>query len=643
MRRLIAILLLLLCGRVLFCQEVKSKEIPEEVLEIIWEYAESATSDGGDTESMVEELADLYQSLLVSPLDINKATREDLERLVILNDFQIETIIDYKKEYGALLSINELYQIPGFDSKMITLLTPFIYVAPGENSPKLNLISLFKESKSQIVVRGKSTLEKQQGYTPVARREFDENPDSRYLGPPGQIYAQLKYEYTDRLKAGVTVERDGGEKGVDYKSLNISLYKTGPIERLVIGDFTARFGQGLILWNSFSMSSATEPKSLRKSEMGITPYNSTDENLSFRGIAATINIRKLKLTLIGSHRPYDARIADGAYTSLLKTGLHNTTTTLERKGSLTGSLLGTNLTYTGNKFKISESVIIYKYNLPYGGRDSLKLAKDKSLGGYGGNAGMDFYWVFDKVRLFGEVAIDHSASFAGLAGLLYSPDNRLEAAILFRDYSKNYYAPFASDERGIKASIAYYLGKYWRLSSSLEIRNDYHNVTFTANYTQEKRISYYLKLLQTEKRASLRYNINYRVTSCIRFVNRVDLTASKDDKLWIGAHIFHEAIYESKSKKVDASFRVAAFSTPVWDVRIYSYERDVLYGFSIPVYYGKGLRWYFNIHCSLLRSLDVWFKISQTRYLDRDKIGEGLDLITGPSKSEAKLQLRWRF
>ncbi|MEN6618987.1 MAG: helix-hairpin-helix domain-containing protein [Rikenellaceae bacterium] len=651
MRRLIAIALLLLGGRMLFCQEIESRQIPEEVIEIIREYAESIASEGGDTENFIEELTELYQNLLRSPLNINNASREDLERLVILNDFQIESIIDYRKEYGTLLSINELSLIAGFDSKVVKILTPFIYVAPGE-SQDLSIKSLLRDGKSQIILRGKSLIEKQLGYTPVTREEFEKNPNCRYLGLPGQIYAQFKYEYSDRLRVGFTLEKDGGETGVDYKSINISFYKTGLIDRVLIGDYSARFGQGLILWNSFSMNSSIEPRSLRKSEMGICPYNSTDENLSFRGIAATLQIKKLKVTLLGSYRPYDARVEDGLYTSLLKTGLHNTTVTRERKGSLTGSLIGSNFTFTGDKFKISGNMILYKYNLAYGGRDSLKRLKDSLSGGYGGNLSIDFYWVFDKTRLFGELASDHSGSFAWLAGLLYSPNNRFDASVLIRDYSKKYYAPFAgaisrgsipNDERGIKASAALYVGKYWRLSSSLEIINGYQDFAFTANYKQDKGTSFYLKLLQTQQRYSIRYNIDYKVIPWVRFVNRVDITASNEEKFHVGAHVFHEAVYESMSKKFNASFRVAAFSTPVWNVRIYSYERDVLYGFSVPVYYGTGVRWYFNIHLSPLRSLDVWFRISQTRYLDRNEIGEGLDLITGHSKSEVKLQIRWRF
>lgn len=288
-------------------------------------------------------------------------------------------------------------------------------------------------------------------------------------------------------------------------------------------------------------------------------------------------------------------------------------------------------------------MIIYKYNLPYGGRDTLKHSKELAPGGYGINAGADFYWVMDKIRLFGEVAIDRSASIAGLSGILFSLCNKLEMALLIREHSENYYAPFTNPEKGIQISAAYYLGKYWKLSSGLEIRSGYHNLSVTSNFNNEKGISYYFKFSKIQNRTSLRNSISYPVAHWLRFANRIDFTLAKQDKMFIGTHILHEALCESGSGKVDASFRIAAFNIPVWDARVYAYERDVLYGFSTPVCYGKGIRWYFNIHYTPLRSLDFWFKISQTRYLDRDKIGEGLDMIEGPSKSEAKLQIRWKF
>ncbi len=653
MRGLIAIALLLIGGDVLFCQSTGSRDIPEEVVRIISEYAESITAEGENRPDFIEEIIEMYQNLLVSPLNINDASRKDLERLVILNDFQIESIIDYRKEYGSILSINELLLIPGVGHDVAEMLLPFLCTGTNESKLVFKDWTFLKDSRSQILARGKWFIEKQQGYTPISREEFTKYPNSRYLGPPGQNYLQYKLSFSDKLRLALTVERDGGERGVDYSSFNVALSKTGPVEALVIGDYSARFGQGLVVWNSFSLSSSSEPRSLRKSEMGLNPYNSTDENLAMRGISTTVNLKRFKVTLFLSNRKYDARIdEDGKYTSLLRTGLHNTTTTLERRRSLKGSLLGSNISYSADRIKLGYTAILYKYNLPYGGDDPLKQFKDRYHNGYGGNAAIDIYWVLDKIRVFGEVASDHTASFAWLAGIIYSPCSRFESSFLIRDYSKNYYAPFAgavsrsvlpNDETGVKALFAFNAGKYWRLTSGVEILSGYHNVTVTACYKRDKSFAGLIKFVQTMKKYSLRYSVDYKVTKKIRFADRVDLVALDGAKLNTGIHFYHEVIYEALNKKIDMSLRLAAFNATVWDVRIYSYERDVLYGYSVPVSYGKGLRWYINIHLKPIKAFDLWLRLAQTRYLDRDITGEGPDMIKGPSKSEAKVQIMWRF
>lgn len=54
---------------------------------------------------MNEEL----QELAEHPLNLNTATREQLEQLPFLSDQLIENILYYLYKYGAMLSINELW------------------------------------------------------------------------------------------------------------------------------------------------------------------------------------------------------------------------------------------------------------------------------------------------------------------------------------------------------------------------------------------------------------------------------------------------------------------------------------------------------------------------------------------------------
>jgi len=59
-----------------------------------------------------------------------------------------------------------------------------------------------------------------------------------------------------------------------------------------------------------------------------------------------------------------------------------------------------------------------------------------------------------------------------------------------------------------------------------------------------------------------------------------------------GGAVYAELDYENESGTFRGSVRISAFYTNSWDSRLYLYERDVLYGFSIPALYGKGIRSY---------------------------------------------------
>ncbi|MEJ7586251.1 MAG: hypothetical protein WKI04_01690 [Ferruginibacter sp.] len=75
----------------------------------------------------------------------------------------------------------------------------------------------------------------------------------------------------------------------------------------------------------------------------------------------------------------------------------------------------------------------------------------------------------------------------------------------------------------------------------------------------------------------------------------------------------------------------------------YAYENDVLYSFSIPVFYEKGYRYYVNVNYDLTKKLSVWLRCAQTIYKVQTEIGSGLDEIAGNKKTEVKLQALYQF
>jgi hypothetical protein len=89
------------------------------------------------------------------------------------------------------------------------------------------------------------------------------------------------------------------------------------------------------------------------------------------------------------------------------------------------------------------------------------------------------------------------------------------------------------------------------------------------------------------------------------------------------------------------SVRLALFNTDGYDTRIYAYEDDALYSFSLPTYYGNGSRWYFNVHYRAFERIDIWLRMAQTRYFDRNSTGSDLTLINSAHRTEFKVQMRF--
>ena len=89
--------------------------------------------------------------------------------------------------------------------------------------------------------------------------------------------------------------------------------------------------------------------------------------------------------------------------------------------------------------------------------------------------------------------------------------------------------------------------------------------------------------------------------------------------------------------------RLAIFDTQDFNTRIYAYENDVLYNFSIPAYYGKGMRFYINAHWDINRKMSIWLRYANFFYSDRNVISSGLEEIQGNNKSDFRVQMRFAF
>lgn len=82
----------------------------------------------------------------------------------------------------------------------------------------------------------------------------------------------------------------------------------------------------------------------------------------------------------------------------------------------------------------------------------------------------------------------------------------------------------------------------------------------------------------------------------------------------LGGVIAQDVEYRFGRVPIVLQVRGELFHTQAWDNRIYLYENDVLYAYSIPAIYGQGGRWYVNVRYKISERLAVYFKTGQTIY-----------------------------
>ena len=112
---------------VIFAQDYDNPEYWAE--NIVAEYAQETELE--DMTLLIEDLL----SLTKHPLNINSASREDLERIFFLTDLEIENILYKRYVNGPFLTIYELQAVEGLGIKTIKLLQPLIRFGPVEATP----------------------------------------------------------------------------------------------------------------------------------------------------------------------------------------------------------------------------------------------------------------------------------------------------------------------------------------------------------------------------------------------------------------------------------------------------------------------------------------------------------------------------
>lgn len=661
-----------------------AQEIPattEQQLENLTDATEEETED--DT-----YLQDL-EKFKKSPLNLNTADANELAQLRVLNDLQIANLIAYRNLFGKLLSIYELQAVPSWDINTIRKIVPFVTTkAPAALQDEAG--KRFRDGDHSLLVRVSQVLEKSKG--------FDHSTSgTKYLGSPQRVFIRYRYNYKNLLQFGLVADKDAGEQvfkgaqknGFDFYSFHLFARKIGIIQSLAVGDFTVNMGQGLIQWQSLAFKKSADILGIKRQSAVLRPYSSAGEFYFHRGAGITIQKNKMEATVFASVRKLSGNfVADTVnnedfVSSLLTSGYHRTNSEIDDRGNLVQTAFGGNISYKTNRWQIGINGIAYHFSLPVQKRDEpYNLYAINGNNWY--NTSVDYSYTYKNLHLFGEAAMDKNFNKAFLNGLLISVDPRADVSFVHRYIQPAYQAvngnaftenTYPTNEKGFYTGITIRPSIGWRVDAYADIFTfpwlkylvdaPSHGAEFLVQvtYAPNREVEMYTRFKNETKqqnqpgntsvtnylvplpKKNWRVQVSYKLNTVVTLRNRAEIVwyDNKGVNKSNGFLTFFDFIYKPMLKPYSGVLRLQYFETDDYNSRIYAYENDVLYSYSIPGFYDKGYRYYLTANYDISKKLSVWFRWAQTIYPDRNSVGSGLDEIPGNKRTEVKLQARWLF
>ena len=274
--------------------------------------------------------------------------------------------------------------------------------------------------------------------------------------------------------------------------------------------------------------------------------------------------------------------------------------------------------------------------------------------------------------------------FAGLAGITFKPAGYLNFTLMYRDYGKMYQNLYSNafgessrnqGQRGVYLGVEVAPAPYWNilayvdqfqftwLTSQVNAPSRGHDYYLRVSHSFNRRTTAYLQFRSKTKmknstdgqvfthypilytKNTVRFNINYQIVGDLHCANKAEYAhyRNEDGTNQHGYFLCQDIAYKPENLPFSLTFRYAIFDAKDYNARVYAYENDVLYSFSVPAMYGKGMRFYLLGKVKLFNALTLYARIGRTIYSDRDVIGSGLTQIEKNHKTDLKVEAVWKL
>lgn len=717
-------------------QQTDSTRTLTDTVEVTYD-AEVALDDlEGNAEEaalLTEHLADLAEQ----PLALNGASAEALAQIPAFSPLTATRIVRFRERHGAFPSLSALQSVEGISADVLAAARPYLFLSDAPSSsdepsspypPLPKLATVVKGLQFDLLQRYTRRIDLGAGYEKqtLSSSTGDTITSAPYLGSPERLYTRFRLRYGRRVSLAVALEKDPGERfawkpstrsyGYDHLSGHAAIRDFGRVKTFIAGDFTAAYGQGLILWRGTSFGKGRSPvRTVVRSGNGLSPYASAGENRFFRGLATTLALTpQLEVSAFLSRRRLDAtKVAPDTtppplgpdlpagtahVTTLAESGLHRTRHELSKRDALGEMLFGGALEYRGPQARVGAAGYHTRFDAPLR-PDTTALFRRFDFSGQRLSLASLYAQVSaGRYLFFGEAARAPGGALGGLGGVLAEVSRFAEAVVLARrfprDFSSLHGYTFGERSGPPQNETGFYTGLHltphadWAVKGYFDLyhfpwvrytagrSSSGYDARLVAEHEPYDWLSWYLQLrtetregnidvhdaagrplqgLTDQTRQSARLHLDYAFSERLRLRSRIegvryreqspryeDAAPQAQQDTHFGLLLYQDLRWRPlRSLRLDA--RLAFFDTDSYAARVYAYENDLLYAFSVPAFSGTGRRFYVLARYAPFEKAVLEVKYAATHFRGVDSVGSGYEEIDAPHRREIRAQVRLRF
>lgn len=692
LRLLTALILLLLCATAQGQTQPDTGTAWEDVVEMVSECMDEAVME----EDMMEELYETFRN----PIDINRATEEQLKQLPFLTDEQAKDILDYIAKNGEMQTLGEMMMVPSLFTTQRMLLRHFLTIHHKDNNTLPATKDMYKNSRHELAWSTGIPLYTKAGYRHVDADILEKSPNKVYRGDRYRHSLRYAMQATDHLSAGLQMEKDAGETGVDYwaghvMAKNVRLWGNVVLKKAVAGCYKISFGKGLAVNTSAKLGKMMMMTSLDRMDKGISPHSSMSETGYFRGAAATLQSGQWELSAYASYRPADATIRSDStgITSLKTDGLHRTLLERSKRGNIHITDFGANIHWGITPLQLSATLAYTSFSIPLSPTFNTEASAYRRYNSRGRRfvvGSIAYSWRCRALTLSGETALsntDKQNGWATLNCIRWKVNSSNTLSLIGRYYEAQFNSingkafgenALVQNEAGAMvgwssralrnivldahADMMYFPWKKSGVSTSSYASEVMVQAVYSASASTSMSVRYKCKAKQKDIKVDYgskeKVYLGWRTSHSVKcqlthqpsssFLLRATALATHVTTSHSPSHsgwsIGGNMRWSNSRVRRWVSLSSTLFFTDSYEARLYGYETNLPYTFSSSSYFYKGTRIALAASMPFFRRhLTLNAKIASTIYFDRKSIGTALEEIRSNHREDMQLQAIWRL